>query len=197
MKKGKKIIIFLTITLVAIIMVSLFYYSTRESLMEYLFENNQEQREKITSASGDQAQIMVDLANKQLAKQKVDTQIRKDEVENKSLFKEQSSNQATVKTQTDELPKNEDTLVSTKTSTPESTSPELTSPELITPVKIKKTDQVQNGYVVVDCKTGGVIACPHYEVQTGTSPLFYQKGKSQFLVGRCLDVSIDVKTFCP
>ena len=169
-----------------IIMGSLFYYSMQATLMDYFFENDQEQQEKLIPGSGDQAQIMVDLANKQMAQQQKDTEIRKGEVTNQSLFIELNTNKASIKESPDKS-LNQGTVESNKTPISESE----------TGTKIKKTNQVQNGFVVVDCKTGGVIACPHHEVQTGTSPLFYQNNKPHFLVGRCLDVSIDVKTFCP
>jgi type II secretory pathway pseudopilin PulG len=185
MQKGKKILLIFTIILVLIIMVSLFYYSMRATIMEFLFENNQEQQEKITAATGDQAQIMVDLANKQLAKQKQETEIRQDEKENKSLFKELSGAKATVKDTTDEST-TENTIESGNAILVETTS---------APTK-QKPNKVQNGFVVVDCETGGVVACPHNEVQTGTSPMFYKNDKSSFVIGRCLDVSIDVKSFC-
>ncbi|MFV2061547.1 MAG: hypothetical protein ACC653_12755 [Gammaproteobacteria bacterium] len=186
MQKGKKLIIFLFVTVLLIVMGSLFYYSMRATIMEFLFENDTELQEKITSATGDQAQIMVDLANKQMAKQQEETEIRQDEKENQSLFKELKGTKATVKINTDETvekPK----LKSDTVLTPDATSPEKENP---------KPNKVQNGFVVVDCDTGGVVACPHHEVQTGTSPLFYKNDKANFLVGRCLDVSIDVKTFC-
>jgi len=179
MKKSKKIIIYLIVILVTIIMLSLFYYSMRATLMDYFFENNQNQRNKMTSASSDQAKIMVDLANKQLAKQQEETEIRKDEVKNKSLFNELSVNQSTIKTAPDESSSN------------------VPTPEIGPQNNMKNRNLVENGFVVVDCKSGGVIACPHYDVQTGTSPSFYQNGNSRFLVGKCLDVSIDLKSFCP
>lgn len=168
-------------------MLGLFYYSMRATLMEFFFENDQEQREKITSVSGDQAQIMVDLANKQLAKEKQETEIRQDELKNQSLFKELSGTEATLKTPADELHDNEQTSIAGDDSPTDTESQE----------QVKKKNLVKNGFVVVDCKTGGVIACPHSEVQSGTSPLSYPKESSQFLVGRCLDITIDVKTFCP
>ncbi len=186
MQKGKKILLFFVITIVIITMISLFYYSMRASIMEFLFENDQLQREKITSASGDQAQIMVDLANKQMAKQKEETEVRQDEKENKSLFKELSGAKATVKETPDQSPESDSTE-----------SGRIEASELTVATAKAKPNKVQNGFVVVDCETGGVVACPHHEVQTGTSPLFYMNGKSSFIVGLCLDVSIDVKTFCP
>ena len=187
MQKSKKLIVYFSIAFVVILMLSLFYYSMRATLVDYFFENNQEVREKLTSASGDQAQIMVDLANKQLAKQQVDTEVRKDEAKTKSLFKELSGSKATVKSTTTELEKKEDTVVETSGS----------SSEKVTESEARTPNQVKNGFVVVDCEKGAVIACPHHEVQTGTSPLYYKNAQSHFLVGRCLDVSIDVKTFCP
>ncbi len=187
MQKSKKIIIYISIAVVLITMLSLFYYSMRATLIDYFFENGQEQREEVTSASGDQAQIMVDLANKQLAQQQKDSEIREAEVENKSLFKELNSNKATVKEPIKKSSKEEG-----------SSDPEgLEVSEKAIAAVLKKSNKVENGYVVVDCETGGVIACPHNDVQSGTSPLFYKDEKSPFLVGRCLDVSIDVKTFCP
>jgi len=187
MQKSKKIVFYFSILIVLIIMVSLFYYSMRETLLDYLFQNDQALQEKITSATGDQAQIMVDLANKQLAKQNEETEIRADEKKNKSLFKETNGNNATVKKLLDTPADNSSVTVSVD-------APVSSVASDTTAIKENK---VQNGFVVVDCETGGVIACPHYDVQAGTSPLFYRDDKSHFVVGRCLDVSIDVKTFCP
>ncbi len=178
MKRSKKIIIYLSIAIVLIVMLSLFYYSMHATILEFFFENDQKILEQATSASGDQAQIMVDLANKQMAKQQADTEIRLDEQANISIFKELRGNKATVKAipeKTDEDPSS--VIASNK---------ERVKPNL-----------VQNGFVVVDCETGGVVACPHGEVLSGTSPMFYKDEKSAFLVGRCSDLSIDVKTFCP
>jgi len=182
MQKSKKIMIYISIAFIAIVMLSLFYYSMRATLIDYFFENNQGQREKITSASGEQSQIMVDLATKQLAKQQVDSEIRQNEDDNKSLFKELNGNKATIDTPITAS----DTAVEIDAVTTESEANFIK----------QKPNKIKNGFVVVDCDKGGVIACPHYEVQTGTSPLFYQNNKSDFLVGRCVDVSIDVKTFC-
>jgi hypothetical protein len=191
MKRSKKIIIYFSLALLVIIMTSLFYYSMRATLMDYFFENDQEKLEKITPASADQAQIMVDLANKQLAQQKMDTEVREDEESHKSLFNELSANEARVKTPAE--------------TASESSSTELDKSSDIDTAIIqqqpsdvsKSSNHVKNGFVVVDCEKGGVIACPHGDVQSGTSPLYYRNDNSAFLIGRCLDVSIDVKTFCP
>jgi len=181
MQKGKKILLSVSISSLVIVLLSLVYYSMRATILDYFFENNPAHIKKITSASGDQAQIMVDLANKQMAKQKVDSEVRQDQVKNTSLFKELSGTEASVKNPAkDKLESDTEAAID------------------VEPIlKVRKSNLVQNGFVVVDCESGGVIACPHYEVQSGTSPLFYQTDKSLFLVGRCMDVSIDVKTFCP
>ncbi len=187
MQKSKKIIIYTSIAVLLIIVLSLFYYSMRATIIDYFFANGQGQQEDSSSASGDQAQIMVDLANKQFAQQQKETEIREAEVENQSLFKELSSHEATIKESIKKSSQEE-----------ESSDPEgLEVSKKAIAAELKKSNKVQNGYVVVDCDTGGVIACPHNDVQSGTSPLFYKDEKSPFLVGRCLDVSIDVKTFCP
>ncbi len=159
-------------------MLSLFYYSMHAKILEYFFENDQKILEQSTSASGDQAKIMIDLANKQMAKQQADTEVREDEQASTSIFKELSGNKATVK------------VVPDKTD-------EISSAATTSNKEPNKHNRVQNGFVVVDCETGGVVACPHGDVLSGTSPMFYKDEKSAFLVGRCADLSIDVKTFCP
>ncbi|VAW90868.1 hypothetical protein MNBD_GAMMA22-212 [hydrothermal vent metagenome] len=178
MKRSKKIIIYLSISIVLIVMLSLFYYSMHATILEFFFENDQKQLDSATSANGDQAQIMVDLANKQLAKQKADTEARKAEKQNTSIFKELSGNKATVKEPSEKIE-------------------ESSSSSNIVAKERPKSNHVQNGFVVVDCETGGVVACPHGEVLSGTSPMYYKNNKSPFLVGHCSDLSIDVKSFCP
>ena len=51
-------------------------------------------------------------------------------------------------------------------------------------------------WVVVDCKNQLILKCPHFLIKEKTTPTFPEKNTSNYLQGKCRDVTVSKVNFC-
>lgn len=161
------------------LLVELLYYSLRETIKDYFYETDAKIAGKKTASDSEQSQIILNLVNQQSK-----LQANKDLVQNDA----KNTKSASAKGQDNE-----------QSQTMLQQSDIQTAP--LDGIMLTDSKQFEllnkNSYVVVDCDKGVVLACPLHPVMIGTSPMFYAEGSNDFLVGRCKNVSVNVKSFCP